>query len=171
MHPCQAPAAKTLADGMGAMASSSPIQRTITSNEAFTVLQNVRLRGPDPRVDQVVRFGDVGELRLSAGASTPAASRRRIDFAFETGYFDFKSLPFPLRLPYPVPFKLLGDEAKGCAGLWGEQPQTSRCRVPCPVQMAGHDVPQRAPSHQQRQQGHHVHPGSRCARRAVTQCE
>lgn len=123
-------------------ASSSPIQRTITSNDAFTVLQNVRLRGADPRVDQLVRFGDVGELRLSAAASTPAPSRRRIDFAFEAGEFTFKALP--LRIPCaraamcvracgalgaaltwharvapatdPVPFKLLGDEAKGYEG-------------------------------------------------------
>jgi hypothetical protein len=132
----QASAGKTLAAGAAA-ASSSPIQRTITGNDAFTVLQTVRLRGDDPRVDQaralcaltlraactaclraclrmthahasltrhshrgffqVVRFGSVGELRLSAGASTPAPSRRRIDFAFESGFFDFKA--FPLRIP------------------------------------------------------------------------
>ena len=103
---------KTVADGAAAVvASSSPIQRTIISNDAFTVLQNVRLRGPDPRVDQIVRFGDFGELLLSASASTPAPSRQRIDFAFESGEFSFKSLPF--KIPYPVPFKLLGDEAKG----------------------------------------------------------
>jgi len=105
-------ASKALADGAAAVvASSSPIQRTITSNDAFTVLQNVRLRGPDPRVDQIVRFGDFGELLLSASASTPDAARQRIDFAFESGVFSFKALPF--RIPYPVPFKLLGDEAKG----------------------------------------------------------
>ena len=96
-----APASKALADGAAAVvASSSPIQRTITSNEAFTVLQNVRLRGPDPRVDQIVRFGDFGELLLSASASTPDAARQRIDFAFESGEFSFKALPF--RIPYPV---------------------------------------------------------------------
>ena len=54
LHPrAQAPAAAKLADSAAAVASSSPIQRTITSNEAFTVLQFVRLRGPDPTVDQV----------------------------------------------------------------------------------------------------------------------
>ena len=103
---------KTVADGAAqVVASSSPIQRTITSNDAFTVLQNVRLSGPDPVVDQVVRFGDAGELLLRASASTPAVSRQRIDFAFEMGEFSFKALPF--RIPYPVPFALLGDEAKG----------------------------------------------------------
>ena len=35
----------------------------------------------------------------------------RIDFAFQEALFEFKGLPFSL--PYPVPFKLLGDEAKG----------------------------------------------------------
>ncbi len=88
----------------------------MTGNSAFTVLQNVRLRdglgGLPPRVDQVVRFGGAGQLLLRAGASTPAPSRRRIDFAFESGEFVFTQ-PFQLRFPYPVPFKLLGDEAKG----------------------------------------------------------
>ena len=36
----------------------------------------------------------------------------RIDFAFQEARFEFKGLPFSV--PYPVPFKLLGDEAKGC---------------------------------------------------------
>ena len=34
----------------------------------------------------------------------------RIDFQFDKGIFDFKFLPF--KFPYPVPFKLLGDETK-----------------------------------------------------------
>lgn len=34
----------------------------------------------------------------------------RIDFQFDTAAFDFKFLPF--KVPYPVPFKLLGDETK-----------------------------------------------------------
>lgn len=103
-------AGKTMATP--ALPSSSPIQRTITSNEAFSVSQEIDLRGPAPHVDQVVRFGDVGELRLVASATTPDPARKRINFAFEEGYFEFKSLPLP-RLPYPVPFKLLGEEAKG----------------------------------------------------------
>ena len=34
----------------------------------------------------------------------------RIDFQFSNAAFDFKALPF--KIPYPVPFKLLGDETK-----------------------------------------------------------
>ena len=34
----------------------------------------------------------------------------RVDFQFSKGLFDFKALPFTI--PYPVPFKLLGDETK-----------------------------------------------------------
>lgn len=37
----------------------------------------------------------------------------RIDFQFDRAAFTFKSLPF--KIPYPVPFKLLGDETKVCA--------------------------------------------------------
>jgi hypothetical protein len=36
----------------------------------------------------------------------------RIDFAFQKARFEFKNIP-GLAIPYPVPFKLLGDEAKG----------------------------------------------------------
>ena len=50
-------------------------------------------------------------LRLSAAASRAATNKQRIDFAFDLAYFEFKAIPF--RIPYPVPFKLLGDEAKG----------------------------------------------------------
>lgn len=34
----------------------------------------------------------------------------RIDFAFDNAYFDLAVVPF--RIPYPVPFRLLGDETK-----------------------------------------------------------
>jgi len=34
----------------------------------------------------------------------------RIDFLFSKGSFDFNLLPFTI--PYPVPFKALGDETK-----------------------------------------------------------
>jgi hypothetical protein len=48
------------------------------------------------------------------GISSSAAPRRveeRIDFAFQEAMFEFRDLP--LQIPYPVPFRLLGDEAKG----------------------------------------------------------
>lgn len=32
----------------------------------------------------------------------------RIDFQFDEAGFDFKALPF--NIPYPVPFRLFGDE-------------------------------------------------------------
>lgn len=40
----------------------------------------------------------------------------RVDFQFSKGLFDFKALPFTI--PYPVPFKLLGDETKVCWLRW-----------------------------------------------------
>lgn len=36
---------------------------------------------------------------------------KRILFQFDRAAFSFKFLPF--KVPYPVPFRLLGDEAKG----------------------------------------------------------
>ncbi|CAN0377154.1 unnamed protein product [Phaeothamnion confervicola] len=38
----------------------------------------------------------------------PAA---RIDFQFDDAAFELNALPF--KVPYPVPFRLLGDEVKG----------------------------------------------------------
>lgn len=107
----------------GVRGSSSPIQRTVTSLEAFTIQQAIRLgsrTGDDDRVDQVVQFGENGHLRLSAAASVDAVnSPSRIDFTFDLAYFEIRATPLgPLpfgavRLPYPVPFRILGDEAKG----------------------------------------------------------
>lgn len=37
----------------------------------------------------------------------------RIDFQFDKAAFNFKFLPF--KIPYPVPFKYLGDETKVCS--------------------------------------------------------
>jgi len=99
------------------------------------------LGGGLPDVSNTVVFGDgIGRLRVTALASTvsrklveprtgdgavfglypfgksinqkPRKPEERIDFAFQEALFEFKQ-PFPLTLPYPVPFKLLGDEAKG----------------------------------------------------------
>jgi len=102
-------------------ASSSPIQRAVLSNltkGGFAVLQGVRLTGDASkhRVDQCVRFGDgYGYFRLSASASLePESSPRRgtINYKFDNAYVMLQK-PFEVRLPYPVPFKLLGDEAAG----------------------------------------------------------
>lgn len=40
----------------------------------------------------------------------PARPNCRIDFAFDRAAFQFEFLPFTI--PYPVPFRLLGDERK-----------------------------------------------------------
>eukprot|EP00898_Chlorokybus_atmophyticus_P001058 jgi/Chlat1/1953/Chrsp157S02260 len=98
--------------------SASPIQRTFTSVGAFRVYQEISLitddhtNNPDPRVSNVVVFGDrIGELRVQAAASVAPDSGSRIDFRFDRAAFEFKFLPF--KVPYPVPFKLLGKEAEG----------------------------------------------------------
>ncbi|KAG5185119.1 hypothetical protein JKP88DRAFT_194746 [Tribonema minus] len=66
----------------------------------------------------VPRRGDGRILGLNVfGVSQTAeegAPRRpgaRIDFKFDDAGFDLKLLPF--RIPYPVPFRILGDEVKG----------------------------------------------------------
>ncbi|KAG0574776.1 hypothetical protein KC19_VG290200 [Ceratodon purpureus] len=91
--------------------TASPIQRTFVGVDAFSVFQEIVLRGTDdPRVNNIVRFSEkIGELKVEAAASVD--SGKRILFRFDKAAFSFKFLPF--KVPYPVPFKLLGDEAKG----------------------------------------------------------
>ena len=123
------------ADPVAIDASSSPIQRGVTSLEAFTIQQAIRLFDPatgaprapgggvdaDARVDQVVQFGNGNYLRLSAKASVSESDTIRIEFTFDLAFFELATGPFgvalpfarPARVPYPVPFALLGDEAKG----------------------------------------------------------
>ncbi|WVY95443.1 hypothetical protein V8G54_034531 [Vigna mungo] len=84
--------------------------RTFVGVDFFSVFQEVYLRTNDPRVSNIVSFSDaIGELKVEAAASIEDG--KRILFRFDRAAFSFKFLPF--KVPYPVPFKLLGDEAKG----------------------------------------------------------
>ena len=52
-------------------------------------------------------------LHLNAAATfDPSSANNRINFSFDEGFFEFKQAGLP-RLPYPVPFRLLGKEAEG----------------------------------------------------------
>ncbi|XP_052170795.1 probable plastid-lipid-associated protein 12, chloroplastic isoform X2 [Diospyros lotus] len=87
-----------------------PDPRTFVGVDFFSIFQEVYLRKDDPRVNNIVRFSDaIGELKVEAAASIKDG--KRILFQFDRAAFSFKFLPF--KVPYPVPFKLLGDEAKG----------------------------------------------------------
>ncbi|GFP94395.1 probable plastid-lipid-associated protein 12 chloroplastic [Phtheirospermum japonicum] len=87
-----------------------PDPRTFVGVDSFSVFQEVYLRTDDPRVSNIVKFSDaIGELKVEAVASIKDG--KRILFRFDRAAFSFKFLPF--KVPYPVPFKLLGDEAKG----------------------------------------------------------
>ncbi|CAN6218770.1 unnamed protein product [Urochloa humidicola] len=90
--------------------TASPIQRTFVGVDSFRIFQEVYLRTDDPRVINDVRFSEaVGDLKVEAEATIEDG--KRILFRFDRAAFTFKFLPF--KVPYPVPFRLLGDEAKG----------------------------------------------------------
>ncbi|GAB4856103.1 Probable plastid-lipid-associated protein 12, chloroplastic [Ancistrocladus abbreviatus] len=90
--------------------TASPIQRTFVGVDFFSIFQEVYLRSTDPRVSNIVKFSDaIGELKVEAAASVEDG--KRILFQFDRAAFSLKFLPF--KVPYPVPFRLLGDEAKG----------------------------------------------------------
>ncbi|PKU69020.1 putative plastid-lipid-associated protein 12, chloroplastic [Dendrobium catenatum] len=90
--------------------TASPIQRTFVGVNSFKIFQEVYLRTNDPRVTNIVQFSDqIGELKVEAAATIKDG--KRILFRFDRAAFTFKFLPF--KVPYPVPFRLLGDEAKG----------------------------------------------------------
>jgi len=120
--------------------SASPIQRSFTGVDGFSVYQDISTSGVEARVNNIVDFGDkVGFLKVEAAASTdfkplpnfeprkgrglpfgilgtssvepPSKVNTRLDFQFDKAAFYFKALP--LTIPYPVPFRLLGDERKG----------------------------------------------------------
>ncbi|KAL5765114.1 hypothetical protein ACOSQ2_017708 [Xanthoceras sorbifolium] len=90
--------------------TASPIQRTFVGVDFFSVFQEISLRTNDPRVSNIVKFSEaIGELKVEAAASIKDG--KRILFRFDRAAFSLKFLPF--KVPYPVPFRLLGDEAKG----------------------------------------------------------
>ncbi|KAK9941343.1 hypothetical protein M0R45_017949 [Rubus argutus] len=90
--------------------TASPIQRTFVGVDFFSVFQEVNLQTNDQRVSNIVKFSDaIGELKVEAEASIKDG--KRILFRFDRAAFSFKFLPF--KVPYPVPFRLLGDEANG----------------------------------------------------------
>lgn len=90
--------------------TASPIQRTFVGVDSFRIFQEVYLQTDDPRVVNVVKFSEsVGDLKVEAEATIKDG--KRILFRFDRAAFAFKFLPF--KVPYPVPFRLLGDEAKG----------------------------------------------------------
>lgn len=120
--------------------TASPIQRTFTGVDGFSVFQEISLDGEEVRVNNIVDFGkQVGRLVVEAAGSTdakplpgftpragkglpfgilgvssaepPSKPNMRVDFQFDTAAFYFKFLP--ITIPYPVPFRLLGDERKG----------------------------------------------------------
>ena len=120
--------------------SASPIQKSFVGVSGFSVYQDISLSGEEARVNNIVDFGSkVGFLKVEAAAQTdakpipgfeprkgqglpfgllgtssvepPSKVHTRIDFQFDTAAFNFKALP--LTVPYPVPFRLLGDERKG----------------------------------------------------------
>ncbi|XP_057423737.1 probable plastid-lipid-associated protein 12, chloroplastic isoform X2 [Lotus japonicus] len=95
--------------------SSSPNQLNAIER-AIQVLE--RLGGvPDPTNSNLIegRWQLVFTTRPGTASPIQAAASiedgKRILFRFDRAAFSFKFLPF--KVPYPVPFKLLGDEAKG----------------------------------------------------------
>ena len=129
--------------------TSSPVQRAFTAIDSFRIYQDVLLtRVNGPQVNNVVVFGDSGELKVEAQAVTdalplegfvprqkpglsflgksssepPKGRDTRIDFQFTRAGFVFNILDsFLLKFPYPVPFRLLRDE-----GMY-----TSMCKCVC----------------------------------------
>ena len=110
-------ASSTVGAPSSSSASSSPIQRAVTSLKGVRVTQTVALGGgaegqEQGRCDQRVEALD-GTLTLELRArAEPEGSR--INFSFEKGTIGIRT-PWgsALSLPYPVPFQLLGDEARG----------------------------------------------------------
>ena len=64
---------------------------------------------------------NIAVLHFSSDLSWVRMQNMRVDFQFDKAAFAFNALPF--KIPYPVPFKLLGDETKVLtAGVLAEVP-------------------------------------------------
>lgn len=90
-------------------ASASPIQRAVL--DSFAVTQRIELSPASSRVTQTVELPGGARLVLAAAARVSPDAPRRISFRFHEGYISTRG---GLRLPYPVPFRLLPEaEASG----------------------------------------------------------
>jgi len=98
----------------------SPVQSAAFSNSAAQrVYQAIDLAASPGRWHNVIDAQPLGILCLQADVQLDAASAA-LDFRWTEGWALVRRLPWseeelkpPLRLPYPVPFRLLGDKAKG----------------------------------------------------------
>ncbi len=74
----------------------------------------------------VPRVGDGSIVGLypfgKSSSESPRTAAERIDFAFQEAKLEAVGFPPNIYIPYPVPFKLLGDEAKG----WLDQTYVSK---------------------------------------------
>ncbi|XP_020235337.1 probable plastid-lipid-associated protein 12, chloroplastic isoform X4 [Cajanus cajan] len=102
--------------GVQGRGRSSSSQQLNAIERAVQVLE--RLGGvPDPTKSNLIegRWQLIFTTRPGTASPIQAAASiedgKRILFRFDRAAFSFKFLPF--KVPYPVPFKLLGDEAKG----------------------------------------------------------
>lgn len=68
-----------------------------------------RTRGSNPTLAPC-RQGAGLPLFGKSFTNPPARANMRIDFQFDNAAFHLRFLPFTI--PYPVPFRLLGDETK-----------------------------------------------------------
>ena len=78
----------------------------------------------NPCVVPRVGDGSIGGLYPfgKSSSESPRTAAERIDFAFQEAKLEAVGFPPNIYLPYPVPFKLLGDEAKG----WLDQTYVSK---------------------------------------------
>lgn len=124
--------------------TASPIQRSFTGVDAFSVYQEIDLSGDSARVNNIVDFGrSVGYLKVEAEASTerrpipgfvprrgsglpfgllgvsstepPARKDLRIDFAFDRAAFYFNALPVTIPYPGAVQRRAWDDSCCGCS--------------------------------------------------------
>lgn len=86
----------------------------ITRDILLTYYRRVNHQSSSGEIQCFVRLQeiDLSESYISFfQAIATIKDRKRILFQFDRAAFSFKFLPF--KVPYPVPFRLLGDEAKG----------------------------------------------------------
>ena len=101
------------------------VSNTVVFNDLDARLRVTALASTSKDQLVVPRVGDgsiLGFYPFGKSSSYPRAKEERIDFAFQEAKLEAVKFPLGFYLPYPVPFKLLGDEAKG----WLDQTYISK---------------------------------------------
>uniref|UniRef100_A0A7S0ZLM2 Plastid lipid-associated protein/fibrillin conserved domain-containing protein n=1 Tax=Timspurckia oligopyrenoides TaxID=708627 RepID=A0A7S0ZLM2_9RHOD len=102
------------------VSSASLIQRFIvgSTEQVQNVFQRLKLSNAQGRLSNTADFRNSarGVLHVNANIEDLNTAQNRLEIRFSDAFFELDARPFsitPIRIPYPVPFRVLGKKACG----------------------------------------------------------